>query len=268
MAVDENASTKRMDPASFSVSSRRSSIPTLSTEPSYILEHILNQGCRSSNHSRPQDLEPPCLVNFQSAHPQPPITKASLEELDFDHLLDNLLLRHDLNFDPMIQYRPTTHGIRGEIRMTEALQYWNAVRTELAGWFMDQGKCCCCWTTLRSSPTDKDPVRTTLRRLPKMFESVREILKSLLPESERSAIDARLDIGLLVQELENGACDFIALSEWLGVLLRHYCSSERSHLVDDMTTMIRSGVQDTNIGNILTGLMQIFTILEAMKLVS
>lgn len=265
---EQNASPKSISPASPSISSRKTSIPSLSSEPSYIMAHMMNQGCRSSNHSEPQDVEPPCLVNFRSASVQPPITKASLGELDSEHLFDNLLLRHDLNFDPKIQYRPTTHGLRGEIRMTEALEYWNAMGTELAGWFMDQGKSCCCWTTLQSSSIDKRPTRTTLRRLPNMFETVREILKSLLPECEWSAIDARLDIDLLIQELDNGACDFIALSEWLGVLLRRYCSQEGSHLIDEMTTMIRSGVQDVNTGGILNGLMQIFTILEVMKLVS
>lgn len=266
--VEQKASNTSMSPASPSISSRKSSIPSLPSEPSYIIAHMMNQGCRSSNHSGPQDVEPPCLVNFRSASLQPPITKASLAELDSEHLFDNLLLRHDLNFDPKIQYRPTTHGVRGEIRMTEALEYWNAMGTELAGWFMDQGKCCCCWTTLRSSPIDKRPIRTTLRRLPNMFESVREILKSLLPECEWSAIDARLDIDLLIQELEYGVCDFIALSDWLGVLLRRYCSPEGSHLIDEMIKTIRSGVQDVNTGEILTGLMQIFTILEVMKLVS
>lgn len=265
---EQKASIKSMNPTSPAISSRKSSIPSLPSEPSFIIAQMMNQGCRSSNHSGPQDVEPPCLVNFLSASLQPPITKASLGELDSEHLFDNLLLRHDLNFDPKIQYRPTTHGLRGEIRMTEALEYWNAMGTELAGWFMDQGKCCCCWTTLRSPPIDKRPIRTTLRRLPNMFGTVREILKSLLPECEWSAIDARLDIDLLIQELENGACDFIALSEWLGVLLRRYCSPEGSQMINEMTTMIRSGVHNVNTGEILTGLMQIFTILEVMKLVS
>lgn len=101
-----------------------------------------------------------------------------------------------------------------------------------------------------------------------MFETVRVILKSLVPEYEWSTIDARLDIDLLVQQLENEACDFIALSEWLGVLLRRYCLPEGSQLIDEMTTNIRSGVHNVDTGQILTGLMQIFTILEVMKLVS
>lgn len=268
--IGEQNATKSMSTASPSppMSSRKPSTPSVSSEPSYIIAHMMNQGCCSSNHSGPQDVEPPCSVNFRSASLQPPITKASLGELDSEHLFENLLLRHDLNFDPKIQYRPTTHGVRGEIRMTEALEYWNAMGTELAGFFMDQGKCCCCWTTLPTSPLRNSPVQTTLRRLPNMFETVRVILKSLVPEYEWSTIDARLDIDLLVQQLENEACDFIALSEWLGVLLRRYCLPEGSQLIDEMTTNIRSGVHNVDTGQILTGLMQIFTILEVMKLVS
>lgn len=101
-----------------------------------------------------------------------------------------------------------------------------------------------------------------------MFHTVGDILKSLLPESESSAIDARLDVDLLFQQLENGGCDFIRLSEWLGDLLRHYCLPERRATVDEMTFRIRSGVQEGSTSDILEGLMQIFTILEAMKLVS
>lgn len=228
----------------------------------------MNHSCRTSDYSPSSASELPCLVNFQSANCQPPITKAKLQELDLDTLHQNLLLRHDLNFDPSIQYRPTIHGLRGEMRLNEAVEYWNAMGTELVGSFVDERNGCCCWTSVPSQPKAQGPTRKTFKRLPQMFDTIRDILKSLLPDIEWSGIDARLDTLLLVQQLENGACDFIALSEWLSVLLRRYCSSERKTLVDEMTTLIRSGVQRGHTGDLLTGLMQTFTILEVMKLVS
>ena len=101
-----------------------------------------------------------------------------------------------------------------------------------------------------------------------MFESVCEILKSLLPNEEWPALDARLDADLLVQGLENDVYDFSALSDWLGALLRRFVLSERTHLVDSMTVKIRDGVRDMKAGVIVDGLAQVFGILEIMKLVS
>ena len=205
----------------------------------------------------------------------PLISKATLSELDFDKLLGNLLLRHDFNFVNKIQYRPTTRGSRIDVGVVEAQKYWNAIGIELAGLFAGKFSISICvksgyrcTTMLRSSLKDTALQRKRLMRLPQMFESVCEILKSLLPIEEWPAIDARLDVNLLVQELGNDVYDFSALSDWLGTLLRRFVLPERSHLVNLMTVRIRDGVRIQNVGVTVDGLVRLFSILEIMKLVS
>ena len=101
-----------------------------------------------------------------------------------------------------------------------------------------------------------------------MFEAVGEILKSLLPRDQWPAIDARLDVDLLVQELRNDACDFVALSEWLGTLLRRFVSPDRALLIDSMICKMHDGVRNKDIGEILDSFKRTFQILEVLTLVS
>lgn len=93
-------------------------------------------------------------------------------------------------------------------------------------------------------------------------------MKHSLPSEEWPVIDARLDVGFLMLQLERGICDFTALSEWLGRSLRRFCSPTRDCLLHTMTSAIRSGVENADIGSIVHGLTTIFEILQGMKLVS
>ena len=101
-----------------------------------------------------------------------------------------------------------------------------------------------------------------------MIEAIREISKSLLPVDEWSSIDARLDVELLTQEMKHGLCDFTNLSDWLGSLLRRFCSPARDHLIDEMTSAIQFGVLNAQPRSTANGLMSIFDILQTMKLVT
>lgn len=246
-----------------------------SSSASLTTGHMEHEGCLAPNQTWPITAE---LSQRVKTHPPslcPPITTSTLSQLDDEKLSSNLLLRHDFNFDPKIQYRPTTQGHRGEQRLTEAVVYWDAITTEIAGWFIDQehSPVCesssrCCWTPLLPPSRDSNSLAARLSRLPRMFATVRDVLKSLIPIHEWPAIDARLDIDLLKQEFENGACDFLALSEWLGAVMRRFCLPERNHLITLMTSTIRSGFQGTKPREIVCGLMLIFDTLEIMKLVS
>ncbi len=276
MRLNENESAELTTPSSLSPASYSSQIPSYASDPDLTPAQMRHDCCSASDHPWPSDIESPCLLDYRFASHTPPITKATLSEIDLDSLFTNLLLRHDLNFDPKIQYRPTIRGIKDGSGVTEALKYWNAIGFEVAGLFVAKGfssvcgssHCCCC-TSLRG---DKGSLQTRLMRLPSMFETVREILKDLLKDclsiDEWLVIDTRLDIDLLVQELENDTCDLVALSDWLGALLRRFCSPERHHLVDLMVFEVHHGVRSANTTEVRNGLMRIFSILETMKLVS
>ena len=210
---------------------------------------------------------------LRSAIYNPPITRNSLSELDCDRFLNNLLLRHDLNFDTNIQFRPNTSSIPGRKRMIQIREYWEAIESEITIWLGHTGTTpvhfssrfhCVSLPDASSSILSED----TSSRLPLMLETVSEVLKSFVPSEEWTAIEERLDIGLLIQQLGNGACDLTALGDSLAALLRRHCSSERNHMIDTMTSNIRLGVQRADAHVIACGLRYVFGILEAMKLVS
>jgi len=222
-----------------------------------------------------------CQSTFQPQHPgcssspslDPPITRETLSELDWDRLSNNLLLRHDLNFETNIQYRPNTYGARGLERSLQTAQYWDAVTVEVDISLANKRRKCSYHSQrcLRTPPPSSKPLRSChkiLLRLPRMFRAIRETLKTLVPEKEWQAIDSRLDVELLVQQMQYGACDFTSLGDCLANLLRRFCSPDRDHLFDDLTAGIRQGVIQADAQLIVTSLRCAFSILEIMRLVS
>ena len=201
---------------------------------------------------------------------EPPVSEESLRELELRQLSNNLLLRHDLNFDGDITYRPNTHGLRGRQRTVQSFAYWSAITKELAILLKNDYTS----SSIESSHNTVSSIQacsscaSELPRLSRMFGVVRMILKGLMHGDEWNTIDARLDVDLLMQQLKNRAFDLVALSEWLAVLLRRCCSSKRYHSIDMMTSSIRLGIERGEAQLITTGLTCLFEILESSKLVS
>ena len=100
-----------------------------------------------------------------------------------------------------------------------------------------------------------------------MFQVIKDITKTLVPQFEWALVDARLDVDLLIQELEQGVCDVNGLIEWLGTLLLGSCSPMRDSFVEEMVSTVQEGVNTANARVIVDGLRDLFGILEIMKLV-
>lgn len=236
-----------------------------SNEPNW--EHLVPKSPRpsttSANHS----------TNFRLVSLDPPITQAVLSELDIPRLEKDLLLRHHLNFDPKIKFRVKTQGPQAEERRERAHEYWQALEAEIALWLEhcrrlaacpSKGSLCVQMPKLGA----KGFPQGASQRLPRLFGAVRDILKHSLPSEEWPVIDARLDVQLLMQQLEHGICDFTALSDWLGNFLRRFCSPTRDGQLRFMTSAIRLGVENAEKDSIVRGLIAIFEILQGMSLVS
>ena len=211
-----------------------------------------------------------CPDIFASTSLEPLVSKESLRELELRRISKDLLFRHDLNFDRNITYRPNTHGARGQQRAVQSVEYRNAIGKELDLVLTKDN-------TSLSIEISHNTVSSTqscnscapgLPRLSRMFGAVRRILKSLIQEDEWEAIDARLDVDLLIPQLKNRAFDLVAFSDWLAVLLRRFCSRKRFQSVDVMTSSIRHGVERLEAPLIATGLVSMFDIFETIKLVS
>lgn len=61
----------------------------------------------------------------------PPITRHTLRELDLCEILKNPQLRHDVVFDPNVQFRPNFDGERGRRKREAGDRYWAAVVREI-----------------------------------------------------------------------------------------------------------------------------------------
>lgn len=207
------------------------------------------------------------------ASTDPPVTKASLSELDLVRIVNDAKLRHDVNFDREVSFRPNTHGEVFQLRQALEEGYWEALTIEFALYITRRRNMSSNRPESPESPESPwhlgpASVNKVELRLPKMFRTIQEILKTLVPMSEWPAVDTRLDVDLLMQQLEKGVCDILALSQWLSSLLLGSCSPMRDCLVANMVSIIRRGVENEHAGRIAEGLKHLFYILENMKLVS
>lgn len=280
-------------------SCRRSSVDTCSTEASS--KHVIVEKDRKARHSMPalssnpfashispsganwehSAQESPCPLttgtnnstNLSCVSLDPPITQAVLSEIDISRLENDLVLRHHLNFDPKIQLRVNTLGPQAEERRERALEYWHALATEIALWSAHCQRIAACPTSRSSCvllPRSRPRCvsQGAAQRLPRLFGAVRDILKHSSPSQDWPAIDARLDEGFLMQQLEHGICNFTSLSDWFGNFLGRSGAPTRDCLLHTMTSAIRLGVENADIDSIVRGLITIFEILQGMKLVS
>ncbi|KAF2441680.1 hypothetical protein P171DRAFT_365566 [Karstenula rhodostoma CBS 690.94] len=203
---------------------------------------------------------------YRHAAMLPPITKQSLSELDIQNIISNIKLRHDVNFDKDLSFRPNNEGSKGQQKERHSVKYWLALEAELH-----------LYTRLfRGTPPLRpsghaDPSVYFLRaqkRVPKVFETIHEVLKSLVPDRDHQRVDEHLDVRMLMQEIEKGVCDMVVLVEWTARLLKEHCAPMRDEWVDKMVDLMRQGAtgRDLNLDIIVKSLQGLIGMLETMKL--
>lgn len=204
-------------------------------------------------------------TGFHTAPVSPPVTADSLAELNMPRIINNPKLRHDVNFDRELHFRPNLDGFKGKQKIEFAGLYWTALEGELVlcGFVQgqkqdaDYGEREAYWQTVLTA---------SLRRLPKVFKAVRDILNTLVPDEDQQAITDRLDVPLIMREISHGLCDLVDLANWLAKVLKNHCAPMRDELVDRMKKEIIRGASEQKPGKLVNGLRQLLNILEAMKL--
>lgn len=231
---------------------------------------------RKRAHSMPQIRTKP-LYEFVSksaqkrhtpsqAHPTipilPPITRATLRELDLSEILKNPQLRHDIIFDPNLQFRPNFDGERGQRKHELAERYWRAVERQVRG-------CRCGGATIGRGNTCQCPLprmRPDYTRIPHLIAELQAILLSLLPTTipgdpdHHALIAGTLDPELIAQELKHQVLNVGSLVQFIGETLKMHCAPMRDEVVDRMVQTV------CHEGNVVKGLRMCFEILEYMKL--
>lgn len=184
--------------------------------------------------------------------PVPPINLQSLKEIDLHEILKNPQLRHDILFDPQLQFRPNLDGERGKRKKTIIDKYWNEIQKECSQFFV------------ASDPKSIHP--RSISRLPLLFATLRDILLLLLPYKDRQSVNDVMDIDLLIQQLSHGSFDFVSMARWLGEVFKSHCAPMRDVWVAEMINRFVTSAETGSVEKLVQGLRMIFQILEAMKL--
>ena len=220
-----------------------------------------NNSSNVTNHAAPDNGVPilrsiPTTFSYLAAPPidlLPPVNVTSLKEIDLQEIFKNPQLRHDIVFDPQLQFRPNLDGERGKRKRASTERYWDGIIVEIE-------------TLVTAALTREHSDIEVSARLPYLFTSIRDVLDGLLPSDDRGYVRSVLDPDLLLRQLRHCALDFVALGRWLSTIFKAHCAPMRDSWVDQMMRRIEKGVKQVDPSVIVEGLRMVFAILEAMKL--
>jgi hypothetical protein len=190
----------------------------------------------------------------KGSSPDPPVTKATLSELDIPRIVYNPKLRHDVNFDPDLHFRPNLDGESGRRKAQKANDFWNRLRTQIEEFMVDPA-------AFESELAGKEwTLQSTL-------QAIGEILGTLVPPEDRSAVEENLNVEHLMQQFRKGVADLEKLGLWLARTLKSHCAPMRDEWVDEMVIRLTDGDRDRDVASLVQGLQSFLGVLEAMKLV-
>ncbi|KAK4149783.1 T-complex protein 11-domain-containing protein [Chaetomidium leptoderma] len=224
--------------------------------------------CSTSSNARPQaeylpartpgpEQRPPPPTSHPSVttNPtlEPPVTKATLSELDVQKIVHNPKLRHDINFDPELHFRPNLDGDKGKRKQEKANQFWNALFDQLLLFVVDR-------ETFQMRFGDGDWC------LPVLLRAVRDIIETLVPQRDRELLNEGLNVDLLMQQFNRGVADLEKLASWLASVLKLHCAPMRDEWVDEMYQELSNGNRNNDMTELVKGMRSLLSVLEAMKL--
>ncbi|OAA67134.1 cyclic-AMP-mediated signaling protein [Niveomyces insectorum RCEF 264] len=185
---------------------------------------------------------------------EPPVTKATLSELDVGKMIHNPKLRHDINYDPELHFRPNLDGEKGRRKQEKAQQFWKTLRNELMQFVTDRDE------FLKTHGPNDDWC------LPALLRAVRDIIQTLVPARDRELLDEGLNVPLLMQQFARGVVDLEKLASWLSSVLKLHCAPMRDDWVDEMYGELSRGNRDNDVDELVKGMSSLLSVLEAMKL--
>ncbi|CAI7657270.1 unnamed protein product [Penicillium palitans] len=199
---------------------------------------------------------------LRKARRSPPVTKKTLSELDLPCIMSNINLRMDANFDRDLHFKPDLDGEKGQRKRKEAADYWDSLATEITIYSYHAAT-----ADVTEEAESSDGTRRTFDpRLPALFETLQDVIKTLVPERDHPTIMQNLEVPLLMQQIRKGVLDMLTLAKWLAKLLKTHCAPMRDEWADSMVEQIEKGSQSQDPLEIVNGLRTLFSILEAMKL--
>ncbi|KAI0384911.1 T-complex 11 [Hypomontagnella monticulosa] len=209
----------------------------------------------SSNASRDSRIVVEVSQRSHSPRPlEPPVTKATLSELDVNKIIHNPKLRHDINFDPDLHFRPNVDGEKGRRKQEKANQFWNTLTEQLQLFIINRDE------FMSRFGQGEDWC------LPQLLKSVKEIIQTLVPQRDRMYLDEGLNVELIMQQFGKGIADLEKLASWLSGVLKSHCAPMRDEWVDEMYNQLTNGNKTNDMEELVQGMRSLLSVLEAMKL--
>lgn len=185
---------------------------------------------------------------------EPPVTKATLSELDVGKIIHNPKLRHDINFDPELHFRPNLDGEKGRRKQDKAAHFWGALEQQLVEFVLDR-------SGFHAKYGNGDDWC-----LPALLKAAKEIIQTLVPSRDRGYIEEGLNVELLMQQFNRGVADLEKLASWLSQVLKSHCAPMRDEWVDETYGLLSAGNRENDIPKLVKGMRFLLSVLEAMKL--
>jgi hypothetical protein len=185
---------------------------------------------------------------------EPPITKATLSELDVNKIVHNPKLRHDINFDPELHFRPNLDGEKGRKKQDKANQFYTLLTEQLVLFVTNPQEF--------QSRFSNDGNWS----LPQLLRAVKEILQTLVPQRDKDMLDEGLNVDLVMQQFYKGIADLEKLASWLSGILKLHCAPMRDDWVDEMYKELSKGNREQDISLLVQGMRSLLGVLEVMKL--
>jgi hypothetical protein len=168
-------------------------------------------------------------------------------------IVHNPKLRHDINFDPELHFRPNLDGDKGRRKQEKANQFWNALFDQLMLFVTDR-------ETFHARYGNEDWC------LPVLLRAVRDIIETLVPQRDRELLNEGLNVELLMQQFNRGVADLEKLASWLASVLKLHCAPMRDEWVDEMYNELSNGNRNNDMTELVKGMRSLLSVLEAMKL--
>jgi T-complex protein 11 len=187
---------------------------------------------------------------------KPPVTVESLSVLDIDRLCSYAKLYHDCHFEPEIILRADPKPI--------AEEYWAVLAVEFSLYLQhnDSSTTYSWLECLTAYPKNALPLR-----LECLFETLRDITKSLVNEEDVAEVESTIDPCYLVQQVSKGCCDLASLAKSIQDILSPSRSSEMEPVFNHFVDQVHKAVQGEDPCLLAFALEELFTILERMKIV-
>ncbi|KAI1262253.1 camp-mediated signaling protein Sok1 [Xylariaceae sp. FL1019] len=258
---NNNTATRRMSEAITNAHDEQGQEGTKQTESSSAENQESSLG-----KAGPRSTPPNNGLNRQASHRsasgspeptrrlEPPVTKTTLSELEVTKIIHNPKLRHDINFDPELHFRPNLDGEKGQRKQHKANQFWDTLRDQLEQFITDRDG------FVKQYGNGEDWC------LPLLLKSVKEIINTLVPTRDRACLDEGLSVDLIMQQFSRGMADLEKLASWLSGVLKSHCAPMRDEWVDQMYNQLTNGNRTSNMGELVQGLRNLLSVLEAMKL--